>query len=60
MSGAIKLEELDTQPYDVFSHQNEDIVRLTPEQLKAHMAKKEADQRAQAAAADKKTSSAAE
>jgi hypothetical protein len=47
----------------VFSHQNEDIVRLTPEQLKAHMAKKEADQRAQGDAADavdKKISSAAE
>ncbi|MFP6707077.1 MAG: LLM class flavin-dependent oxidoreductase [Alphaproteobacteria bacterium] len=60
MSGAINLEELDTQPYDVFSHQNEDIVRLTPEQLKAHMAKKEADQRAQGDAADKQISSAAE
>jgi hypothetical protein len=46
MSGQIILEELDTQPYDVFSHQNEDIVRLSPEQLKAHMAKKEAEQRA--------------
>ena len=52
MSGAIKLEELDTQPYDVFSHQNEDIVRMSPEELKAHMAKKEAAQRAEAAAAD--------
>jgi len=52
MSGAIKLEELDTQPYDVFSHQNEDIVRLSPEELKAHMARKEAEQRATAAAAD--------
>ena len=52
MSGAINLEELDTQPYDVFSHQNEDIVRLSPEQLKAHMAQKEAEQRAEAAVAD--------
>ncbi|MCS5606195.1 MAG: LLM class flavin-dependent oxidoreductase, partial [Alphaproteobacteria bacterium] len=52
MNGAIKLEELDTQPYDVFSHQNEDIVRLSPEELKAHMARKEAEQRATAAAAD--------
>ncbi|MFP6747371.1 MAG: LLM class flavin-dependent oxidoreductase [Alphaproteobacteria bacterium] len=49
MSGQIILEELDTQPYDVFSHQNEDIVRLSPEQLKAHMAKKDAEQRAAAA-----------
>jgi alkanesulfonate monooxygenase SsuD/methylene tetrahydromethanopterin reductase-like flavin-dependent oxidoreductase (luciferase family) len=33
---------LDTEPYDIFAHQNEDIVRLTPEQLKAQMAAKEA------------------
>ena len=36
------LEILDTEPYDIFAHQNEDIVRLTPEQLKAQMAAKEA------------------
>ena len=36
------LEEIDTASYDLFAHQNEDIVRLTPEQLKAQMAAKEA------------------
>jgi len=46
LDGSIRLEELDTQPYDIFSHQNEDIVRLTPEQLKAQMAAKEAAQAA--------------
>ncbi|MEM7250371.1 MAG: LLM class flavin-dependent oxidoreductase [Pseudomonadota bacterium] len=44
LSGDIKLEELDTENYDLYSHQNEDIVRLTPEQLKAMMAEKEARQ----------------
>jgi alkanesulfonate monooxygenase SsuD/methylene tetrahydromethanopterin reductase-like flavin-dependent oxidoreductase (luciferase family) len=43
LSGEIVLEDLDTDPYDIFSHQNEDIVRLTPEQLKAQMAKKDAE-----------------
>ncbi len=38
----IVLEDLDTSAYDLYSHQNEDIVRLTPEQLKAQMAAKEA------------------
>jgi hypothetical protein len=38
----IVLEELDTARYDIFAHQNEHIVRLTPEQLKARMAEKEA------------------
>jgi len=37
------LKELDTAPYDLCSHQNEDIVRLSPDQLKAIMAKKEAE-----------------
>ena len=37
----IVLEELDTGSYELYAHQNEDIVRLTPEQLKAHMAAKE-------------------
>ncbi len=31
-----------SQKYDIFSHQNEHIVRLTPEQLKQKMAEKEA------------------
>ena len=42
LAGDIVLEDLDTQAYDLYSHQNEDIVRLTPEQLKAQMAAKEA------------------
>jgi len=42
VAGRIELEELSTEPYDLYSHQNEDIVRLTPEQLKAQMAAKEA------------------
>jgi alkanesulfonate monooxygenase SsuD/methylene tetrahydromethanopterin reductase-like flavin-dependent oxidoreductase (luciferase family) len=42
LSGKLLLEDLETQPYDIFSHQNADIVRLTPEQLKAQMAAKEA------------------
>ena len=42
LAGEIVLEDLDTKPYDIFSHQNEHIVRLTPEQLKQKMAEKEA------------------
>lgn len=42
LDGTLKLEELDTSEYDLYSHQNEDIVRLTPEQLKAQMAAREA------------------
>ena len=42
LAGRTVLEELDTTPYDLYAHQNEDIVRLTPEQLKARMAAKEA------------------
>ena len=42
----IVLEELDTAPYDLYSNQNEDIVRLSPEQLKAIMAQKEAERAA--------------
>ena len=42
LAGNIVLDDLDTTPYDIFSHQNEDIVRLTPEQLKAQMAEKDA------------------
>lgn len=41
LDGRIVLEELTTEGYDIYAHQNEDIVRLTPEQLKAHMAAKE-------------------
>ena len=41
LTGQLKLEELSTEPFDLYAHQNEDIVRLTPEQLKAQMAAKE-------------------
>ena len=37
----IVLEDLDTEKYDLYSHQNEDIVRLTPEQLRQRMVEKE-------------------
>ncbi|NKB58499.1 MAG: LLM class flavin-dependent oxidoreductase [Alphaproteobacteria bacterium] len=45
LAGHIVLEDLETQPYDIFSHQNADIVRLTPEELKARMAEKDAAQK---------------
>jgi hypothetical protein len=41
LAGRIVLEDLDTEQYDLYAHQNEDIVRLTPEQLKQRMAEKE-------------------
>ena len=37
----IVLDDLDTERYDLYARQNEDIVRLTPEQLKQRMAEKE-------------------
>ncbi len=37
----IVLEDVDTTGFDLYAHQNEDIVRLTPEQLKQRMAEKE-------------------
>jgi alkanesulfonate monooxygenase SsuD/methylene tetrahydromethanopterin reductase-like flavin-dependent oxidoreductase (luciferase family) len=42
LEGKIVLEDLDTEPYDLYSHQNEDIVRMSPEELKAMMAAKDA------------------
>lgn len=42
LAGEIELEDIDTQPYDIYSHQNEDIKRESPEELKARMAAKEA------------------
>jgi hypothetical protein len=42
LAGKITLENLDTDGFTVYAHQNEDIVRLTPEQLKQKMAAKEA------------------
>jgi hypothetical protein len=47
LAGRAQLEELDTG-HRVYSHQNEDIVRLTPEELKRKMAEKDS---ARAAAA---------
>jgi hypothetical protein len=41
LAGRVELEDLDTEKYDLYSHQNEDIVRLTPEQLKQRMAEKD-------------------
>ena len=45
LTGRLQLEDLDTAGYNVYSHQNEDIVRLTPEELKQKMAAKEAARR---------------
>jgi alkanesulfonate monooxygenase SsuD/methylene tetrahydromethanopterin reductase-like flavin-dependent oxidoreductase (luciferase family) len=42
LAGRLELEELDTEGHKLYSHQNEDIVRLTPEELKRKMAAKEA------------------
>ncbi len=42
LDGGVALEELDTEGYARYAHQNEDIVRLTPEELKQKMAAKEA------------------
>ncbi len=41
LEGRIVLEDLDTGGFDLYAHQNEDIVRLTPAQLKERMAEKE-------------------
>ncbi len=41
LAGRVELEDLDTEKYDLYAHQNEDIVRLTPEQLKRRMAEKD-------------------
>ncbi|MGI9421985.1 MAG: LLM class flavin-dependent oxidoreductase [Hyphomicrobiaceae bacterium] len=41
LTRTIVLEDLDTEGFDLYAHQNEDIVRLTPEELKRRMAEKE-------------------
>ena len=46
LAGRIVVEDADTEPYRLYAHQNEDIVRLTPEELKRKMAEKEAARRA--------------
>jgi alkanesulfonate monooxygenase SsuD/methylene tetrahydromethanopterin reductase-like flavin-dependent oxidoreductase (luciferase family) len=42
LAGRITLEDTDTSAYKVYAHQNEDIVRLTQDELKRKMAEKEA------------------
>jgi alkanesulfonate monooxygenase SsuD/methylene tetrahydromethanopterin reductase-like flavin-dependent oxidoreductase (luciferase family) len=42
VEGRIPLEQSDTSAHKVYAHQNEDIVRLTPDELKRKMAAKEA------------------
>jgi luciferase family oxidoreductase group 1 len=46
LAGRIVVEDADTEPHRLYAHQNEDIVRLTPEELKRKMAEKEAARRA--------------
>jgi alkanesulfonate monooxygenase SsuD/methylene tetrahydromethanopterin reductase-like flavin-dependent oxidoreductase (luciferase family) len=41
MAGRVELEGDEADSYRLYAHQNEDIVRLTPEELKAKMAAKE-------------------
>ena len=41
LEGTRAIEDIDAQPFQRYAHQNEDIVRLTPEQLKQRMAAKE-------------------
>jgi luciferase family oxidoreductase group 1 len=41
LAGRTELEEIDADGYRRYAHQNEDIVRLTPEELKQKMAAKE-------------------
>lgn len=42
LAGGVALDRLGTVAHSVYSRQNEDIVRLTPEGLKRKMAAKEA------------------
>jgi hypothetical protein len=41
LAGRTELEDLGADAYTVYAHQNADIVRLTPEELKRKMAEKE-------------------
>ena len=41
LAGRVRLEGEDADTYKLYAHQNEDIVRLTPAELKAKMAAKE-------------------
>jgi len=42
LAGRIELDDTDVEAYTLYAHQNEDIVRLTPEELKRKMTEKEA------------------
>jgi hypothetical protein len=42
LAGRVEISDEDSDSYKLDAHQNEDIVRLTPEELKAKMAAKEA------------------
>ena len=46
LAGRLELEDLEAETFKLYAHQNEDIVRLTPEELKRKMAEKEAATRA--------------
>ena len=50
LAGEVELEDLSVEGMNRYAHQNEDIVRLTAEELKAKMAAKEAAQNAAASA----------
>ena len=42
LAGRLALQDSDTEAHKLYAHQNEDIVRLSPEELKRKMAEKEA------------------
>ena len=42
LAGRVALDDTDAERFRVYAHQNEDIVRLRPEELKRKMAEKEA------------------
>ena len=42
LAGRVGIEKLDPAGHTVYAHQNEDIVRLTPDELKRKMAAKDA------------------
>src|SRR5712691_1001273 len=44
LAGRVELTEIETEGHTRYAHQNEDIVRLTPDELKRKMAAKEAAQ----------------
>jgi hypothetical protein len=42
LEGRVELIDIETEAHTRYAHQNEDIVRLTPDELKRKMAAKEA------------------